>query len=107
MDKSKADVLCGLHGFGSSCILRQWRRKFFHITTTFFQPMQISDFESYISMAIKAELVSQCKQLPSADQPFSPNNPGDDPHFHKVVKSIKQDIILAIAEHCEEALSPE
>ena len=44
MDKSMGDVLCGLHGFGSCCILRQWRRKFFHITTTFSQPMQNTDF---------------------------------------------------------------
>ena len=69
--------------------------------------MQITDFEKYISMAIKTELVNQCKALPSADQPFSPNNPGDDPHFHKVVKSIKQDILFAIVEKCDEALSPE
>ena len=73
--------------------------------TTFFQPMQLSDFRGYIKQAIKAELVNQCSQLHPEDQPFHPNNPGDDPHFHTVVADILDQINDDIMDKCDIALN--
>lgn len=57
-----------------------------------------------MTLMIREELVGQCKNLKPADRPFNINNPGDDPHFHKVVASIKEDLILHMAEKCAEVI---
>ena len=64
-----------------------------------------TDLTARLKLLIRAELVAQCKQMNEQDRPFNINNPGDDPHFHKVVTDIQQDMLLFMAEAVEERLT--
>ena len=60
------------------------------------------DIKGRLTMEFKAQVINKCMDLDPNDRPFNPYNPGDDPHFHKVVADLVQRTFDHMAEMTDE-----
>ena len=60
------------------------------------------ELTSRLKLKIRAGLIDRCMDLPPADRPFNPFNPGTDPRFYPMVQEIVDLTLASMAEHIED-----